>query len=151
MSNVRRLMSDTNHPQHGYVDELPPIVRTVAAALSSDPDAMEIWLIGSRASGTHRQDSDWDLLLFSRREPHPTRSRCKGVDVLHLGPSGTILLEGQPKAMTVRFESFNWKVVAPGKATYKGLQFHPVQLGTARDEPIAFLVPSAGKLIWSSQ
>jgi len=36
--------------------------------LQSYPDIREIWLIGSRANGTARADSDWDYLVFGNPE-----------------------------------------------------------------------------------
>jgi predicted nucleotidyltransferase len=43
---------------------LTAVVRRLVTAL--DPES--IWLFGSRASGTHRPDSDFDLLVVTRRE-----------------------------------------------------------------------------------
>lgn len=74
---------------------IPDHVDAIVKELSQDLSTHEIWLIGSRATGNYNVSSDWDLLLFSNEEPVPRERRCEGVDVLHCGPSGVILLEGQ--------------------------------------------------------
>lgn len=35
---------------------------------SACSDIQEIWLIGSRAIGSEREDSDWDFLVFAGKE-----------------------------------------------------------------------------------
>jgi predicted nucleotidyltransferase len=37
----------------------------IATLVDAHPGIREIWLIGSRANGTARPDSDWDLLAFA--------------------------------------------------------------------------------------
>lgn len=93
-------------PSTELLDRLPAHVVDVVQQLRADADSLEVWLIGSRATSTAHATSDWDLLVRSLREPEFASRRCEGVDVLHCGPSGTILLEGQPMSMTIQFASF---------------------------------------------
>lgn len=132
---------------------IPDHVRTVVAELAVESSSREIWLIGSRATGNHHLESDWDLLLFSSEEPVATNRRSENVDVLHGGPSGAILLEGQPTLMQVRFESFRWRRTGPFEAEYQGLRFLDVPSGVARDsdEPSYVFIPSKAFLLWQRQ
>lgn len=75
--------------------EIPEKIKDLVFQLANDLSIMEIWLIGSRASGNTHAASDWDLLVFSTSEPQATASRVEGIDVLWKGPSGNVLLEGQ--------------------------------------------------------
>jgi hypothetical protein len=54
------------------------IARVAATAV----DCREIWLIGSRASGTANPDSDWDLLVFGGPESY---ARLRAANELHRG------------------------------------------------------------------
>ena len=136
-----------SHP--GTTISLPEEVRASIAELASDADTREVWLIGSQASRTAHSASDWDLLVFSDREPTTRTKRVNGVDVLHVGPSGTRLLEGQSASMSTSFANFNWELVNPGEAKYVGLRFLPVVAGVARDSPSILRVPATGRLLWS--
>jgi hypothetical protein len=40
------------------------IQRYVSELVSAYPDIESVWLIGSRANGTSRPESDWDLIAF---------------------------------------------------------------------------------------
>ena len=133
--------------------QLPAFVQSVVTDLAADPNSKVVWLIGSRASGTQTPQSDWDLLLFSDREPAPTACRVEGVDVLHVGPSGKVLLEGQPASMELAFSDFQWKEVVPGVAEYTGLELVEYPAGTARDsdEPAVKRSPARGLPLWSRE
>jgi predicted nucleotidyltransferase len=39
----------------------------IAALVGAYPAVKEIWLLGSRANGSHRPDSDWDFLVFANQ------------------------------------------------------------------------------------
>lgn len=44
---------------------LPPdIKKMIDGVMRVCPNITEIWLIGSRAAGTAKDDSDWDFLVF---------------------------------------------------------------------------------------
>ena len=131
--------------------ELPDSIFDVVQELAGDPDTREVWLIGSRASNTQHATSDWDLLLRSSREPTPVLYRQSGIDVLHCGPSGTILLEGQPMSMAVQFSSFLWEHVSSVEARYDGIKHLPWLEGVALNcsEPSVIRVPAKALLLWS--
>lgn len=47
--------------------------------LEVDPN-VEVWLYGSRARGTAREDSDWDILILSPKDTVSTRDESRFVD-----------------------------------------------------------------------
>lgn len=87
---------------------LPAGIATLANALAGLPGVAAVVLGGSRATGTHRPDSDWDLGLYyrgSRRAFAPAHLRGLGHDghVSELGEWGPIVnggawltIEGDP-------------------------------------------------------
>jgi hypothetical protein len=102
------------------IEDFPEHVRRAVAELASEPAAQSIWLVGSQASGTARPSSDWDLLVFSADEPRERNRRCDELDVIHVGPSGHFLAEGQPAAGFTRcFENWEWQEDGD-QATYTG-------------------------------
>ena len=127
-------------------------VNELISQLSNDPSVMGIWLIGSRASGNAHAASDWDLLVFSTNEPQATCARVEGIDILWKGPSGNVLLEGQPISFQFEFSDFNWLVVAEGHATYRGKKFNEVPDGI-RDasEPLQSFIECKALCLWQRQ
>lgn len=78
---------------------LPAAIATLATALSGLPGVEAVVLGGSRATGTHRPDSDWDLGLYYRgadRSFAPADLRGLGYDghVSGLGDWGPIVHGG---------------------------------------------------------
>ena len=78
---------------------LPQHVAGVAAELAEIPGALAVVLGGSRATGTHRPDSDWDLGVYyrgSRRALDPEDLRRLGHEgfVSELGEWGPIVNGG---------------------------------------------------------
>ncbi len=65
---------------------LPPAVGELARQLAALPGAVAVALGGSRATGTHRPDSDWDLGLYYRGSQRPLRT----ADVRALGHEGHV-------------------------------------------------------------
>jgi predicted nucleotidyltransferase len=57
---------------------LPPPVADLAAQLAALPGAVAVVLGGSRATGTHRRDSDWDLGVYYRGTLDPEEVRALG-------------------------------------------------------------------------
>jgi hypothetical protein len=105
---------------HSMIAQLPDYVQRAVADLASEPATQSIWLIGSRASSTARPSSDWDLLVFSADEPRERDRRCDELDVVHVGPSGHFLAEGQPVAgFTLSFANWEWRE-AGDQAIYTG-------------------------------
>jgi hypothetical protein len=129
--------------------EIPEYIKNLVAQLAEDISIMEVWLIGSRASGTYHESSDWDILVFSTREPQVNSTRVAGVDVLWKGPSGNILLEGQPDSFQFNFSDFQWLDYAEGRATYRGRKFLEVPEGI-RDAsiPLQSFVESKALRLW---
>jgi len=66
--------------------DLPPPVGALARELAALPGAVAVVLGGSRASATHRPDSDWDLGLYYRS----SRRALDPVDVRRLGHEGVV-------------------------------------------------------------
>lgn len=115
------------------IPALPTQVLEVIESLTRFEHVQEVWLIGSRANGWEKLDSDWDLLVFSSVEPTPVSQRSPDVDVIHVGPSRTILLEGQPACMMLPFSSFAWHPNEDGTASYKALSLTKFESGVVRD------------------
>lgn len=97
-------------------------VAPAVALLSAEPSTREVWLIGSRANGTATDESDWDLLVFMDEDPRPVAARQLKIkiDILRVGPSGQVLLEGKPKEFTFNFADFSWSLVSEECASYVG-------------------------------
>ena len=131
-------------------NECAPIAEAVAK-LAGESATREIWLIGSRANGSASETSDWDLLVFSYEEPVPVTRRHSHVDVLRVGPSGHVLLEGQPEEFTLQFTDFQWSVVSEGLASYIGKKAIDFQEGEPKnyDAPRFVRVPLKAVLLWS--
>jgi predicted nucleotidyltransferase len=65
---------------------LPAPIATLAADLAAVPGAVAVVLGGSRATATHRSDSDWDLGLYYRGSEQPLDPD----DVRRLGHTGHV-------------------------------------------------------------
>ncbi len=101
----------------------------VADLVAAYPAVREVWLFGSRANGTAREDSHWDYLVFGDwivldALRSDTRFRREGVDLLvvtngvrfetpWLNPTG--LNWG---SLSDDMEGFRWKQLSPTTATY---------------------------------
>jgi len=85
--------------------------------------ARSVWLIGSRANNCATDRSDWDFLVFQTEDPIPTTARQTGVDVLCVGPSGRVLLEGQPEDFGFALSDLQWTENERGFASYRGKRF----------------------------
>src|SRR4051812_16153678 len=76
--------------------ELPAPVATLAAQLAGVPAVVAVALGGSRATGTHRPDSDWDLGVYYRGalDPGDIRRLGHAGHVSELGEWGPIVNGG---------------------------------------------------------
>src|SRR4051812_40674895 len=99
----------------------PKTIRGAIEALAREPETRSIWLIGSRANSRATAESDWDVLAFREDEPTRLPSRCEGLDVLHVGPRGNAMLEGE--SITLSFGNFFWSLVDDKSAHYVGCDF----------------------------
>ena len=133
------------------VPTLPVHVQEAVFAIAADPKTHKVWLIGSRANGTATAISDWDLLVESGREPVATDRRFKDVDVLHLGPTGRLLLEGMPSSHELSFANFQWSETSSSTATYRGVRFLQVGPEVVRDSPSVVSQASVAVLLWSRE
>jgi hypothetical protein len=102
--------------------DLPPYVECVLRQLI-DGGALSVWLIGSRANNSVREGSDWDLLSFQKHDPVVTKIRQPGVDVLCVGPSGKVLLEGKPVEFTFYLSDLEWIEEEDGYSYYTSKHF----------------------------
>jgi hypothetical protein len=79
------------------MEELPAAVTSLATDLARLPGAVAVVLGGSRATGTHRPDSDWDLGVYHRGGLEPADLRRMAGDtgvVSELGEWGPIMNGG---------------------------------------------------------
>jgi predicted nucleotidyltransferase len=76
--------------------DLPAWCARLAAELAELPGVVAVVLGGSRASGTHRPDSDWDLDVYYRRafDPSAVRRLSHGGYVSGLGEWGPVMNGG---------------------------------------------------------
>lgn len=106
------------------VNSLPDSVGRVLAELKEEDATQSVWLVGSRANGTARPDSDWDLLVFSSSEPEVAPARLEGVDVIRVGPSRqTFLLEGKGSNYMISFADWQWREINEATARYTDKRF----------------------------
>ena len=82
--------------------------------------------------------SDWDVLVFSSAEPLVAPRRHRDVDVIRVGPSGRVLVEGVCEDMAFHFQDFQWTVLDGEHASYIGKKYRDTDEGYARDnnEPV---------------
>src|SRR6266581_2352893 len=113
-TNAKRRMSSGAH--------LPASVAQLVRELVVG-GARSVWLIGSRANNCAADGSDWDLLVFQAQDPIPTTTREPGVDVLRVGPSGKVLLDGQSEDFAFAQSDLEWVEDDRGFGRYKGKRF----------------------------
>ena len=101
--------------------QIPLLLAELIASISQDELVKSIWLIGSRANGYAKPDSDWDILYFSAREPCARDSRLNNVDVIHVGPHDTFLLEGKNLEFHLSFSNWHWHQDSDRSASYTSL------------------------------
>lgn len=152
MLSVRRLILSMQQLKRVVRSiELSEAVLAVITELSQEPSVLEVWLMGSRANASASESSDWDLLVFSEHEPRASPGRHPKVDVLWAGPSGSLLLEGQPECMALNFSDFQWVRRSADSAEYLGRKSLDHPPGIARDatEPAQVRVPSCSIRLWA--
>lgn len=93
------------------------------------PCITSIWLVGSRANGTARADSDWDFLVFSSSpiyediQNNPMFHR-EDVDLLLVGEDGKLSKPfGEPKGGSLT--SWKWNPVSDVLSHYEGCKWIP--------------------------
>ena len=126
---------------------LPEHVQRVVTELVADSSVHKVWLVGSQANGTASPTSDWDLLVFSDREPSVREERCSDVDVIWKGPSQT---QREGGSIQIDFTKFQWDEKDDGTADYVGYKFIEFEYGVARDASISPVLrpPQRAICIW---
>lgn len=108
---------------------LAPKIQTYINRLTEkSPEITAIWLIGSRANGNAKHDSDWDLLVFGNAD---TYKNVENDDSLHLDEVDLLIFiddefskpYGNPK--TGSLKKWEWNVNSESEATYKGVKWIP--------------------------
>lgn len=96
---------------------------------SEFPSITSVWLIGSRANGSERDDSDWDFLVFSSSPIHEEIKNNavfhrEDVDLLIIGENGEFSKPfGKPKAGSLM--KWKWNQVSDVLAHYEGCEWVP--------------------------
>ena len=129
--------------------QVPEHVQSAISELAADTSIRAIWLIGSQVNGTASASSDWDLLVFSIRDPNVREVRVPGVDVIWKGPTRT-LLEGQPEFQQIDFNNFMWNERNDGTAEYVGYKLNEFETGVVYDTatPRALRLTQSAVRIW---
>ena len=94
------------------------------------PQIEEVWLIGSRAEGLERANSDWDYLVFAnerlinslRQKPELYR---EDVDLLVVydGDRFKSPWRDGARVKSGSLSEWDWKVVGEGEATYRATKW----------------------------
>jgi hypothetical protein len=129
------------------VNSLAPHVKAEVERLAADADTLEIWLAGSRANGNAHEKSDWDLIVFSGRDPTPIARQVVGVDVIHVGPHGMFLLEGMSEHFMQPFADFHWQDDGGGVATYRSKRLISFEPGTVRNSDQPSVIVASAKAV----
>lgn len=133
----------------GSATHLPEHVQRVITELVADSSVHKIWLVGSQVNGTASLISDWDLLVFSNREPSVREERCPDVDVIWKGPTQT---QREGGSIQIDFTKFQWIENDDGTADYVGCKFIEFEYGVARDASISPMLqsPQRAVCIWAA-
>lgn len=120
----------------GYVLEL----------VKAYPEISEVWLIGSRAQGAGRPDSDWDYLVFAnvrvlRSLRQRARFNSKHVDLLvvHDGCHFSKPWRDDDRTKKGSLKDWEWHRTSPTTATYRAAKF---------DESGDFTSCGHGRRVW---
>jgi predicted nucleotidyltransferase len=95
------------------------------------PRIREVWLIGSRANGSARAESDWDYLVFADRRilralRQDTRFRHPSVDLLVVYDGDQFATPwGEPNPKKGSLTSWDWELLSAGKAEYTAAKIKP--------------------------
>ena len=98
--------------------EIPIFALDIIDELTAETGVTSVWLIGSRANGNAKIKSDWDILVFSNKEPFHRKPRHECVDVVRVGPLEIVQLEGETYAFP--FNNWKWNQIDEQTATYEG-------------------------------
>lgn len=130
---------------------LPSDVSEIVEELKKEKTTKSIWLVGSRANGNAHKNSDWDLLVFSSKDPEPTKSRKDNIDVIIVGSNNKYLLEGQNQDYIGEFDTWYWQKTSDTEATYLNLTIKDVKPMEAIDGSTASRSSCLAKCLWQSK
>lgn len=107
----------------------------VASIAASATGCREIWLIGSRANGAERPDSDWDLLVFGdeasiaqlRAAQHLHR---EDVDCLVMADDTNFESAWGDKLKSGSLSKWEWHRTDETSATYTEVKWHEAEGST---------------------
>lgn len=94
------------------------------------PGINSIWLFGSRANKSYREDSDWDLFVFANREILTALRQSKGlydkqIDLLIVF-NGTEYEQPWPDEKGIKrgtLIDWKWNVLSSNEATYETVKY----------------------------
>lgn len=95
------------------------------------PSVREVWLLGSRANNTERENSDWDLLAFADQSTFNTISEdeslhLSNVDLLVVhSENGTFEKPWGDKKKKGSLNSWSWVRTTDREATYESHRWIP--------------------------
>ena len=134
-----------------FLEDCPGGVRALIDELAREPATQSIWLFGSRANSSATITSDWDVLVFSSTEPVAAPRRRENVDVVRVGPSGRVLVEGVCEDLAFHFQDFQWTVLDAERASYVGKKFRDTKEGGDTSEPVYQRPTQVALLIHASE
>jgi len=102
-------------------------IRKYVEILKDDfPAIEEIWLLGSRANGTARSDSDWDFLVFSS-EPPKLKEKLQRMTKYHRDDVDLFVVDEDRNFVTAfgktkggSLDGWKWNQNSANSASYKG-------------------------------
>jgi hypothetical protein len=128
--------------------KFPLAVQDVLSQIKLSENARSIWLVGSRANDSYRENSDWDFICFISESVTERSARSAIVDIIQVDCLGESLLEGQTLDLKGMFSSWRWHDLKNGKATYVSRITPNVPLGQAYDHSDVKLVTNNALRIW---
>ena len=111
---------------------MQPIIPTtvcdvVSAIVNADSAVSEIWLIGSRANGEGRSNSDWDLLVFGGPQTLEALKHKEGPNltqfdilVVYNGDDFKGPLESEQRYKSGSLSGWEWYRLSEAEAEYTG-------------------------------
>jgi predicted nucleotidyltransferase len=100
----------------------------LARLKAAHPSIAEVWLIGSRANGTSKCESDWDFIVFGPLGLREAMAQDKSlarpdVDLLVASPDGVVADPWKVKSGTL--SNWEWNRISNSQATYIGRKSMP--------------------------
>ncbi|MEH6592658.1 MAG: nucleotidyltransferase domain-containing protein [Halioglobus sp.] len=133
----------------------------ISAVIKTAPDIESIWLIGSRANDTAREESDWDLLVFAngpalKKLQKITELAHSRVDLLVVY-NGDDFKEPWPDEAhnnkTGALSDWNWQKTGSKSAQYTSTKYYPDDDSDDWFKGLSIPVKKTlkGKLLWQQK